>query len=288
MHRFPLFALAALFAAAAGSYAQDPPAEPPLESYLSPYSFTMATPPDPAEGFGGAGGGGQVEPAAYADRYLTRLTLRSGISPLGTGGQVATNLPWHMDARFIGNYTNFDWKLNESGFYVILNIGMANTGAFLDYYPWKSLRFSPGYLYYNTNRVKADLTVQDVAATFTINNVTYATDPGNPIHGTGRLQLGGAGFMATTGWGHIVRRDEKHWSFPFEAGAAFINTPSVTFNLLGDVCNLPRTDCRPAEQFPGFANNLNQQVASWNKRVSPFHIYPLLEGGVSYTFRFRR
>lgn len=101
MHRFQCFALAALFAVAAGVRAQGPSVEPSI----SPYYFTMAVSPDPAEG---GGGGGQVEPSAYADRYLTRLTLRSDISPLGTGGQIATNLPWHMDARFIGNYTNFD------------------------------------------------------------------------------------------------------------------------------------------------------------------------------------
>jgi hypothetical protein len=257
---------------------------PGNESSSSPYFFPTVDPLDPGEGGGGAG---QVEPAAYAERYLTRLAVRSGISTLGTGAELATNLPYRIDLRVIGNYTNFDWKLTQSGFYIIVNIGMANAGVKADYYPWKSLRITPGYLLYNTNRVSATLQGQ-TGATFTINNVTYISDDANPINGVGALQLGGRGFMATTGWGHIVSRNQKHWNFPFEAGAAFISTPSVTFNLQGDICQGEGYHCLPASSFPGFETNLNAQLASWNKRVAPFHVYPLVQGGISYTFRIRR
>jgi len=169
---------------------------------------------------GGSSGAGQVEPAAYADRYLTRGAIRSSVSPLGTGVELATNLPYRIDLRVFGNYTNFDWKLTQSGFYIVVNIGMANAGAMADYYPWKSLRFSPGYLLYNTNRVSANLQA-NTGATFTINNVTYISDNANPVHGVGALQLGGRGFMATTGWGHIVSRNTKHWNFPLRGRRRF-------------------------------------------------------------------
>jgi hypothetical protein len=254
----------------------------------SPYAFTLAAPLDPPEGSGSAAGegGGQVEPSAYADRYLTRMAVRGSFSTLGTGVELATNLPYRIDLRVIGNYTNFDWKLTQSGFYVVVNIGMANAGALADYYPWKSFRISPGVLFTNTNRVSATLQAQ-AGATFTLNNVTYVSDNANPIHGAGALTLGGAGFMATTGWGHIVSRNEKHWHFPFDAGAAFISTPRVSFNLQGDICEAQGYKCLPAAAFPGFESNLTTQLASWNKRVAPFHVYPIVEGGVSYTFPYR-
>ena len=238
-------------------------------------------------GEGGLGGAGQVEPAAYTERYLTRLAVRSVVSPLGTGGELATNLPYHIDLRAFGNYTNFDWKLNQSGFYIIVNIAMANTGAMVDYYPWKQFRLSPGFLLYNTDRVTANLQAGN-NATFTLNNITYISDNANPVHGTGGITLGGRGFMATTGWGHIVSRNQKHWGFPFEAGVALIDKPVVSFGLAGDVCLHEGIECVPAATFPGFQSNLNTQLASWNKRVAPFHIYPILEGGISYTFRYRR
>ena len=272
----------ALLALPAALVAQLPAAGP----VSSPDFFTMATGLDPGAGAGGSGGG-QVEPSAYADRYLTRLSLGGSASTIGTGGELATNLPYRLDLRVIGNFTDFNWKETRSGFYIVVNIGMANTGALVDFYPWKSLRISPGFLYYNTDRIRGDVLAQP-SATFTINNVTYATLASNPVHGTGRLQLGGTGFMATAGWGHYVTRNEKHWSYPFEAGVAFINTPSATFNLEGTVCNAQGHDCVPAAAFPSFQSNLAAQIATWNSDVKPFHIYPLVEAGVAYTFGYRR
>jgi hypothetical protein len=255
------------------------PATGPLSS---PYSFTMNPEPDLL-----AGGAGQVEPAAFGDRNFSRLTVRSTGSTLGTGAELATNLPHHFDLRVFGNYTNFTYNFEQSQFNIGVNLEMTNTGAQVDYYPWKSFRISPGYLMYNSDRVRADLQAQD-GATFTINHVTYNSDDADPIHGIGRLVLAGRGFMVTTGWGHIVSRSRHHFTFPFEAGAAFISTPKVLFELQGDICAAQGYECREVDDYPGFTANLNTQLASWNKTVAPFHVYPLVEGGVAYTFRIRR
>jgi hypothetical protein len=267
---------------------------PAGNAHLSPYFFTAASLVDsPDTSADGAANGaaaaafGQVEPSAYADRYLTRLSLGGSVSTLGTGGELATNLPYRIDLRLVGNFFDFNWKMTDSGFYVVVNTELANTGVLADYYPWKSLRISPGVLFYNTDRIRGDVQAQP-GATFTINNVNYSSQDSNPIHGTGRLLLGGRGFMATAGWGHYVARGEKSWSFPFEAGVALIDTPSATFNLQGNVCNAQGLDCQPAATFPGFQSNLAAQVATWNNDVKPFHIYPVVEGGVAYTFRYRR
>lgn len=246
--------------------------------------ITAFAPADPGEG---GGAGGQVEPAAYADRYLTRLALSGAISPLGTGVELATNLPYRIDLRVLGNYTNFDWKLTQTGFYIVVNVGMANAGAQVDYYPWKSLRISPGFLFYNANGLHGTAQAGS-GASITLNNVTYNSDNADPVRGVGTVNLGGTGFMATTGWGHIVSRNEKHWHFPFEAGVALIDKPTVAFTLSGEVCTSQGFQCAPVTSYPGLENNLNAEVAKWNRRISPFHIYPIIKGGFSYTFRFRR
>ena len=291
MRRIPLLKhllhglLLCLLAAPAALFAQLLPDDSPP----TPYLFSSASPLESSSAAGSfeGGGGGQVEPAGYTDRYFSRLAIQSSFSTFGTGLSLATNLPYRIDLRAFGNYTNFNWKLNEGGFYIILNIGMANTGVLGDYYPWKSLRISPGVLLYNTNRLSANIQAQPNSS-FTINNVDYISDNADPIHGTGSLSLGGTGFMATTGWGHIVSRNEKRFHFPFEAGVAFINKPVIAFNLQGEVCRNQGYLCQNVNTFPGFTQNLDQQLASWNKRVAPFHIYPLIQGGISYTFRYRR
>jgi hypothetical protein len=234
------------------------------------------------------GGGGQVEPSATEKQSFTRLTIRSGISPLGTGGELATNVNPHLDLRVIGHYTNFTYNFQQSGFNIGINIGFANTGAYVDYYPFhKAFRISPGYLFYNTDRVRADL-LAGPGATFTINNIDWHSDNADPVNGTGRLLLMGSGFLLTGGYGHIVSRTRKHFSFPFEAGVAFIDTPTAQFYLNGKICTPQGTHCEAANNYPGFASNLAIQIADWNKRLAPFHIYPLIEGGVAYTFRIRK
>jgi len=263
---------------------------PSASSRVSPGFFSAAAPLDSPESEAdesAAGAYGQVEPSAYADRYLTRLSLGGSVSTLGTGGELATNLPFRLDLRLVGNFLDFNWKMTKSGFYVVVNSEFANTGLLVDYYPWKSLRISPGLLFYNTDRIRGDVQAQN-GATFTINNVDYSSQDSNPVHGTGRLLLAGRGFIATAGWGHYVSRGEKSWSFPFEAGVAFIHRPTATFNLQGNVCSAQGEDCQPAASFPEFQSNLAAQVATWNDDVKPFHIYPLVEGGVTYTFRYRR
>lgn len=231
---------------------------------------------------------GQSEYDAVRDNPFSRLLVAGTVSTLGVGVHAGTNLEPRVDLRAFGNYTNVNHSFTQSGFHVGLNISMANFGAKVDLYPLRRfpLRISPGYLFFNGNRIAAALHAEK-DATFTINNVQYASDNAHPVYGTGSLKLSGSGFMATAGLGHFLSHTYKRLSFPFEAGAAFINTPVARFNLFGDVCNLTIRSCQPAAQFPMFATNLAAQVKSWNQRVAPFHIYPIVEGGVAYSFSFR-
>ena len=239
---------------------------------------------------GGAGGGGQAEPTAIRNEAFTRATLGVTVSPLGIGPQAGTNLGPRVDTRLFGNYLSLTHNFTQSGFNIDLNLNMVNTGAKVDFYPGLRfpVRITPGFLYFNQNRIRADLRAAERGATFTLNNVDYMSDPSNPIHGTGRLRLGGTGFLITTGWGHIISHTRKRFTYPFELGVVFIDTPKVDFYLFGNVCQVHGTNCQPAATFPTFSSNLAAQVKSWNNRVQPFHVYPILEGGVAYSFSIHR
>jgi hypothetical protein len=262
-------------------------AQPPARSLLSFPAILSADPnPNP---MGGAGAG-QAEYSASRGGAFSLAAADLAVSTLGIGAEVGTNVGPLADLRVFANYTNLTHRYTESGFRVALNVALANTGAKVDFYPLHRvpLRISPGVLLVNHNRVQGNISAEQ-GATFTINNVDYASSNADPVHGVGRLLLGGSGFMVTTGLGHYVSRTRKHFTFPFEAGAAFIRTPSAQFNFFGTVCSETAVlVCAPASQFPGFTANLAAQVASWNRRVAPFHIYPILQGGVVYSFSLRR
>lgn len=256
----------------------------------SPLSFPAILPADPSPNPMGGAGAGQVEYSASRGGAFSLAAADLSVSTLGIGAEVGTNLGPRADLRVFANYTNLTHRYTQSGFRVALNVALANSGAQADFYPLHRvpLRISPGFLLLNHNRVQGNISAEP-GATFTINNVDYGSSDADPVHGAGRLLLGGSGFMVTTGLGHYVSRTRKRFTFPFEAGVAFINTPTAQFQFFGSVCS--QTDitvCAPVSQFPGFTSNLAAQLASWNRRVSPFHIYPVLQGGVSYSFSLRR
>jgi hypothetical protein len=234
-------------------------------------------------------GGGQAEASAYRIERFTRASFFLSASSLGIGGQISTNVSPHLDVRLFGNrasITTNHWS--QKDFRIAVNAGFANVGAMADAYPFhKPFRFSGGYLFYNSDRIRADLHANQNAI-FTINNIDWISDNADPVQGTGRLTLGGNGFLLTAGYGRMVSRTEKHFSFPFEAGVAFVNSPKVTLNLAGQICTAQGINCQPAATYPGFADALAAQQVTWNRDAAPFHIYPIIQGGVAYTFRIRR
>lgn len=234
-----------------------------------------------------ASAAGQVEPSAYRRRAFTRLTVYGDVSTLGTEAQIATNLSTHLDLRMIGGYLNLTHNFTQSNFNIRLNLEMPHAAAMMDYYPFHNgFRISGGYLYYNSNRVRADLAAEP-GATFTINDVEWTSSATDPVRGTGRLLLGGTGPALMTGWGHILSRSHRHLTFPVEGGVVFINSPAASLNFAGEICTAQQTNCQQAATYPGFSSSLAAQVANWNKRVEPFHIFPVIEVGVAYTFRIR-
>jgi hypothetical protein len=230
-----------------------------------------------------------TEPSAYRIERFTRASFSLSASSLGIGGQLSTNASPHLDLRVFGNrasITTHHWS--QEDFSIAVNAGFANVGAMADAYPFHvPLRLSAGYLFYNGDRVRADLHAKQNAV-FTINDTDWTSSNADPVHGTGRLTLGGNGFLLTAGYGRMVSRTERHWSFPFEAGVAFIDTPRVAMNLDGQICTRQGINCQPAATYPGFADALRRQVATWNENAAPFHVYPVVRGGVAYTFRIRR
>lgn len=232
-------------------------------------------------------GGGQVNPSAWRLERFSRLSLYAAISPLGIGVHASTNLSPRLDVRLFENFFPINHTFTRSDVVVALHIRFANAGVAADYYPFhRPFHISPGFLLYNRNRVNATVKAQPNAS-LTIDNIDWFSDNANPAYGTGRLDAGGSGFMITAGYGRITSHSEKRWTFPFQAGVAFINTPKASLTLFGDICNASGTNCQPAATYPAFQNALAAQLKTWNNDVAPFHIFPIVEGGVAYTFNLR-
>lgn len=242
-----------------------------------------------------------VQAATDPSRPFSRIAVGTATSPLGIQLQLATNLGSHFNLRGSGNLFSHTLNFTTSGIDATAKLSLASSGAALDIYPFRSgFRISPGALFYNQNRFNATANVAS-GTSFTLNDQTYYSANANastgttPVNGTGVLDLHTTkpAFTITTGWGNMIPRKGGHWSFPFEIGAAFIGDPALNVNLAGWVCLDPAlTECANLASTTNpialaVQSNLQTQVAKWNTDLNLLKTYPIISGGIAYSFRIR-
>jgi hypothetical protein len=167
-------------------------------------------------------------------------------------------------------------------------------------YPFHSgFRLSAGALILNQNKVTAAAPIAG-GTSFTLNGDTFysananPTTDATPINGLGSLLLNASNpaVTVTAGWGNTIPR-RRHWSFPFEIGAAFTGAPSINANLTGWACyDQAQTMCTNlASKTDAIAirvqNDLTAQIATWKKDLDPLKTFPIISFGVAYSFRVR-
>ena len=248
-------------------------------------------------------GGAQVAPSVKhsADRPFSRLALGADFSPLGVGGLAAVNLTRHLDARVTGNYLQYSTSFNTDGFNFDASLHLASAGASVDYYPFHNgFRLSPGVLFYNQNRANADAPVTP-GTSFTLNGQNFYAATPDPakgmtaLSGTGTLNLHTTrpAFTATTGWGNLIPRSGKHWSIPFEIGAAFSGTPALNMSLTGWACyDQAQTECTNVDDPTNpisvlIQSDLKAQVSKWQSNANDLKVYPIISTGIVFNFGIR-
>ena len=231
---------------------------------------------------------------------FSRMSVGTGISPLGIGIQVSTDLNKHLNLRGSGAIFKYNTSFNLDGFPMDANVNLASGGVAVDYYPFHlGWRLTGVILFVNDNQISSTMTVPS-GNYVTINGTTYYsanTNPATgaaPLTGTGSLYLNGLkpGAVLTTGWGNHVKR-RGHWTFPFEIGAAFVGSPKIGIQLGGWACtDAAQTHCtniaepqNPIAQK--FQSDLQAQIHKWNDDIHVLEAYPVISFGVAYSFQLR-
>lgn len=263
--------LAGIFMLAAMGFAQ------------APDSSSQATPP-PAQA-------PVQQISAYDVPAFSRASVGAGISPLGIGLQVSTDVNEHLNLRGIGNIFNYSANFTTSGIPVNASLTLGSGGVMADYYPTHlGLRLSGGALFVNQNGASGTASIPG-GNNFTLNHQTYYSASANPLNGTGSLALNTTkpSGIVTLGWGNHVKRS-GHWTVPFEIGAVFDGSPKVNLALTGTACIDPgQTECTDisantpiAQQFQ---SNLSAQIAKWNSDLNALQAYPVISIGIAYSWQ---
>jgi hypothetical protein len=227
---------------------------------------------------------------------FSRVALSGGISLMGVNLQVATNVNRYINIRGVGNVFQYtDNNIDISDVKTNANLNFASAGVMVDYYPFPKhgFRLSPGFMFYNQNRFTATGTP---STDLSLNDVKYYSDPSypnQPIRFDANVGLNQRqqAFVMTSGWGNIISRAGKHWSFPFEIGAVFTGSPTLNLNVSGmgcfeqggyETCGVNMATNSDVQ------DNLKQENKKYQDDVNALTVYPVISFGVAYNFKIRK
>ncbi len=223
---------------------------------------------------------------AQADesRPFSRVGVGIKASLLGAGVEIGTPLTRRSNLRAGFNAFDYQRTFLKDGISYGGQLSFRSLEAHYDWFPFgNGFHVSPGVLAYNGNQVKAGASVPG-GQTFTLNGTTYASDPANPVTGSGKIVFYRAGPMFSVGWGNLLPRNHRHFSIPFEIGAVYTGSPQASLNLAGGACDPSGANCQAISATPSVQSNVTAEQNKLNKDMSSFKFYPVISLGFAVNF----
>ena len=205
------------------------------------------------------------------------------VSSLGVGGEVAIPVIHRANVRVGFHGLGYSHTFDKDGVSYKGSLDLRSAEALFDFYPFKSFHLSPGVLFYNGNKISANASVPG-GDSFTLNSVSYTSDPADPIVGTGKMSFYKAAPMFLFGFGNLVPRSKRRFSVSFDVGAAYQGPPRATLAFTGSACDASGANCASVVSDPAIQSNIAAEQSKINKSVAPFRFYPILSFGIGYKF----
>jgi hypothetical protein len=238
----------------------------------------------------------EVTPAGTLQQEpFSRIGVSASVSSLGVGANASIVLTEYFDGRIGGNYFALNYgRFETDGVNVYAGLHLASGTVAMDAYPFNGpIRLSAGLMFYNINHVSGTLRVAPGTG-FTLNGESfYAGSAGTtPLTGVAEVAFHAIrpAPTLTFGFGKFIPRSNRHWSLPSEYGVAFAGAPTMNVNLAGTVCSDPKlTMCSQVSDTSNpvgaeFNGALQAKLADWRRSLGRVQIFPIISGGVSYSF----
>lgn len=237
-------------------------------------SAAVSLPPNP-----------QAQPSSW---FLRRWGVGSALSPLGFGGRIAVSLTRALNLRVGGNYFSHGLTSSASGVPFTAHVLLQAEEAELDWYPFHGgFRISPGVLFAASNRAYGSARIT-AGNSFTLNGTTYYSGAADPVNADGFARFPRTAPVISIGWGDWVRRGnarERHWAFPFEIGAAYMDHPRTSLSFSGVVCtDAAQQDCENTAGDSSVQANIAAENRRLHRGAEWMSFYPIISGGPVYRF----
>jgi hypothetical protein len=223
-------------------------------------------------------------PAHPYQRPYHRIAFAAKMGTFGAGFEMAVPLSVRTNIRTTGNIFNYTHTFSEDGVNYSGTISMRSMQTSIDWFPFRGgFHISPGVYLYGGNNVTAGASVPG-GQTFTLNDTDYRSSAIDPITGSGKVTVNNYGPGLTLGWGNLLPRNRRHFSFPFEVGAVYEGAPKIALNLSGSACDSTGLNCGSVSTDPTFQQNLTAEQVKLNKDAEPYKFYPIISFGFATNF----
>lgn len=213
-----------------------------------------------------------------------RIGVGAKISLLGIGGEAAVRVSNRINVRGGFNFFNYSRGFGKDGINYGAQLAFRSGEAHLDVFPFAgAFHLSPGLLFYNDNHIAATATV-GANQQFTLGGVSYTSSAADPVSGTAKVGFNRVAPSFLLGFGNLIPRNRRRFSFTTEIGVAYTGAPKASLNLQGTACTNPVAICVNAATDPTVQSNVQSEVAKVNKDVSVVKIYPLASFGFAVNF----
>jgi hypothetical protein len=98
--------------------------------------------------------------------------------------------------------------------------------------------------------------------------------------------------MVTAGWGNLLSRGDKRFSFNIEGGLLFGASPESTLSLGGSTCVAPSGPCQSIASNPLVQDDIGAEEVKFNTGAPPYNhahdvlkFYPVISIGLGYKIK---
>jgi hypothetical protein len=205
------------------------------------------------------------------------------ISTLGAGIETAVPLAAKANLRGGVNFFQYNRAIINDGIHYAGQLQFRSAEAHFDFFPFGGFHVSPGVLFYNGNQLTASASVPG-GQNFTLNGTAYQSSMTSPVTGTGKLDFVKVSPSIMLGFGNLIPRNGRHYSFLFEIGGAYQGSARVALNLTGSVCDSNGSNCRSVASDATVQANVLAQQQKIRNDINPYRFFPVVSLGVGFNF----
>jgi hypothetical protein len=266
--------------------AVDLPFQPTFTSSYASVNMSSSSVSD-SEVASTASAGSPSYPGVNVAQHSRHIGIAALVGIGGIGGDVAVAVAPHFNIRVGGQFFGYSNSFQEEGALINARLHTGGGKASVDWFPFRNgFHVSPIVVFLNQTDVRATVLVPS-GQTVSLGTGNYVSSKADPLHGSASIGVRKTAPGLVIGYGNIVPRSGKHFSFPVEAGFYYVGQPTLKVVFTGSACEPSLAQplgCQSVDQDASFQKDLAAFVRRNNNNLSYASFLPVLSFGVGYSF----